>query len=154
MVFLMGTASQLHGHFLKYCITQNFGGENFGETNVIRQYFTQPNSRLTKVANVSYCKFVNIFLTKTLKRSIRQSFTPPKFCAIQQINIHTYEITSNSSESKPPMCMYVDHVTSINTDPQPAVQIFLLLASRWGKMYQCPCISSGCLINVQGAYYD
>ena len=44
-------------------IAQNFGGENFGEfgkTNVIHQYFTQPNSRFTKVANVSYRKFVNI----------------------------------------------------------------------------------------------
>ena len=64
----------------------NFGGENFGkfgETNVICQYFTQPNSRFTKVANVSYCKFANIFLAKTLKQSIHQSFTPPTFCIIQ-----------------------------------------------------------------------
>ena len=52
---------------------QNSGEENFGEfgkKNVILQYFTQPNSVFTKVANVSYCKFANIFLTKNLKRSI------------------------------------------------------------------------------------
>ena len=65
----------------KFWRGENFG--EFGETNAIRQYFTQPNSMFTKVANVSYCKFVNIFLTKTLKRSIRQSFIPPKFCAIR-----------------------------------------------------------------------
>ena len=69
---------------LKVCyhIAQNFGTKNygeFGEMNAIRQYFTQPNSRFTKVAKVSNCKFANIFLTKTLKRSIRQSFAPPKF---------------------------------------------------------------------------
>ena len=27
--------------FLKYRIVQNFGGENFGKTNAICQYFTQ-----------------------------------------------------------------------------------------------------------------
>ena len=45
-------------------------GEHFGEfgkTNVICQYFAQPNSRFTKVANVGYCKFANIFLTTTLR---------------------------------------------------------------------------------------
>ena len=48
-------------------IAQNFGGENFGEfgeTNAICQYFTQPNSRFTKVPNVSCCIFANIFLIK------------------------------------------------------------------------------------------
>ena len=49
----------------KILAEENFG--EFGKTNVIRQYFTQPNSRFTKVANVSYCKFANIFLAKTLK---------------------------------------------------------------------------------------
>ena len=56
---------------------QNFGGGNFGEFGkmiVIRQYFTQPNSRFTIVING---KFANVFRAKTLKRSIRhQSFTP------------------------------------------------------------------------------
>ena len=36
-----------------YRIAQNGGGENFGEfgkSNVIHQYFTQPNSRSTEVA--------------------------------------------------------------------------------------------------------
>ena len=61
-------------------MAQNFG--EFGKINAIRQYFTQPNSKFTKVANVSYCKFANIFLAKTLKQLIRQSFTLPKFCAI------------------------------------------------------------------------
>ena len=46
----------------KYQIVQNFGRENFGKLNAIRQYFTPPNSRFTKVATyVSYCKFANIF---------------------------------------------------------------------------------------------
>ena len=36
-----------------YCIMHNSGGENFGEsgkTNVIHQYFTQPNPIFSKVA--------------------------------------------------------------------------------------------------------
>ena len=56
-----------------YCIAQNFGRgklNKFGEMNVICQYFAQPNSRFTKVANVSYCKFANAFLTKTLKNCV------------------------------------------------------------------------------------
>ena len=40
---------------------------------------TQPNSRFTKIANIGCCKFANIFLIKTPKRSIRQSFIPPNF---------------------------------------------------------------------------
>ena len=40
-------------------------------------------ARFTKVANVSYCKFANIFLAKTLKQLICQSFTPSEFCAIR-----------------------------------------------------------------------
>ena len=59
---------------------KNFG--EFGKTNVIHQYFIQPVSRFTKVANVRYCKFANIFLAKTLKWSIRPKFCPSKFCAI------------------------------------------------------------------------
>ena len=46
-------------------------------------FFTQPNSRFTIITNGSYCKFVNVFLAKTLKQSIRQSFTLSKFCAIR-----------------------------------------------------------------------
>ena len=59
-----------------YCIAQNFGGENFGKTIVIRQYFTQPNSRFTIVTNGSYCKFANVFLAKTLFAKVlsRQHF--------------------------------------------------------------------------------
>ena len=68
---------------LLFILEENFGG--FGETSVIRQNFTQPNSRFTKVSNVSYCKLTNIFLAKTLKRSICPSFTPPTFCAIRYI---------------------------------------------------------------------
>ena len=63
-------------------IVLNFGRQKlgeFGEINVICQYFTQP---FTKVPNVSYCKFTNIFLTKTLKG---HQFTKPKFCAIHYI---------------------------------------------------------------------
>ena len=58
---------------------ENFG--EFGELYIIRQYFIQPNSRFAKVANniISYCKFTNVFLAKTLQRSIRQSLTPPEF---------------------------------------------------------------------------
>ena len=68
---------------------QNSGEENFGEfgkKNVILQYFTQPNSVFTKVANVSYCKFANTFLAKNLKRSIHQSFTTPEFCVIRYLS--------------------------------------------------------------------
>ena len=54
-------------YYSAYHIMRNSGGGEFGKTNVICQYFTQPNSRFTKVANVSYCKFANIFLTKVLK---------------------------------------------------------------------------------------
>ena len=70
---------------LLYRIVQNFGEGKLGVTIVIRQYFTQPNSRFTIGTNGSYCKFANVFLAKTLKRSIRQSFTPPTFCAIRHI---------------------------------------------------------------------
>ena len=55
---------------MQYRIAQNSGGGNFdefGKTNAICQYFTLPNSRFTKVADVSYCKFANIFLAKTYK---------------------------------------------------------------------------------------
>ena len=44
---------------------EKFG--KFGETDVIHQHFTQPNSTFNTVANVSYC---NIFLAKTLKQLI------------------------------------------------------------------------------------
>ena len=47
---------------LAYHKAQILAGEIFDELNVTHQYFTQPNSRFTKVANVSFCKFVNIFL--------------------------------------------------------------------------------------------
>ena len=62
-------------------IVQNFG--KFGETIVTHQYFTQPNSRFIIVTNGSYCKFANVFLAKTLKRLIRQSFTLPTLSNIQ-----------------------------------------------------------------------
>ena len=64
-----------------YRIAQNFGGENFGEfgeTNIIHQYFTQLNSRFTKVANVSCCKSANIFLAKTDKMIDSPKFYPTK----------------------------------------------------------------------------
>ena len=51
---------------------ENFGG--FGERNAIRQCFTQPNSRFTTVANVSYCKIANI-----LPRQNPETIDPPKF---------------------------------------------------------------------------
>ena len=91
-VFLMNHCQMLSGKLVciyvrtvqsKILAGENFG--KFGKTNIILQYFTQPNSRFTKVANVSYCKFTNIFLAKTLKRLIRQSFTPSKFWAIWYI---------------------------------------------------------------------
>ena len=72
-------------HPSNYCIAQNFGRENFGkfdETIIIRQYFTQPNFRFTIITNGRHCKFANSFLTKTLKQSIHQRFTPPTFCTI------------------------------------------------------------------------
>ena len=64
------TSGVIMVHTVMYRIVQNFGGEHFGEfgkTNVIRQYFTQPTSRFTKVGNGSYCTFANIFLVKTHK---------------------------------------------------------------------------------------
>ena len=86
---------------IKYRIAQNFGREKLGEMNVIRQYFTQPNSRFIKVANVSYCKFAKFFLAKTLKQLIRQSSTLPKFCAIR----YTYSYAPLISTS-----MYAEHI--------------------------------------------
>ena len=61
---------------------ENFG--KFGEMNVIHQYFTPAKFLITKVAIMltNYCKFANIFLAKTLKRLIHESFTLPKFCTI------------------------------------------------------------------------
>ena len=53
---------------------ENFG--EFGEMHIIRQYFTQPNSRLLKVATVSYCKFANIFLTKSSETIDLPKFSP------------------------------------------------------------------------------
>ena len=47
--------------------------------------FNQPISRFAKVANVSYCKFANIFFAKTLKWSIHRSFIPPEFHAIRYL---------------------------------------------------------------------
>ena len=46
--------------FFIHCIAQNLGGGNFGdfgETNTIHQYFTQPNYWFTKVADVNLPKF-------------------------------------------------------------------------------------------------
>ena len=62
-------------------VGENFG--EFGETNVIRQYFTQPNYRSNELAIGKKIKFDNFFLAKTQKRSIRQSFPPPPFYAIR-----------------------------------------------------------------------
>ena len=41
-----------------------------------------PDSLIIIATNGSYCKFAKVFLVKTLKRSICQSFTPPAFCTI------------------------------------------------------------------------
>ena len=68
-------------HIATVAIAQNFGGGNFGEfgeTSVIRQYFTQPNSRFTKVANVSYCKFANIFPNQNYEIIDSPKFYPTK----------------------------------------------------------------------------
>ena len=46
-------------------VGENFG--EFGKTNVIRQHFTQPSSRSTKLAKGLKFKFANVFLTKTLE---------------------------------------------------------------------------------------
>ena len=63
-----------------YRIVQNCGG---GELWRIWRtahhspiFFTQPNSRLLKVATVSYCKFVNIFLTKSSETIDSPKFSP------------------------------------------------------------------------------
>ena len=63
----------------KILVRENFG--KFGEMNH-SPIFYQPNSRFTKVADVSYCKFVNIFLAKILKQPIHQNFISPKFYVI------------------------------------------------------------------------
>ena len=62
---------------------EKFG--KFGEPNTIRQYFTPPNSRFIKVAMVAIVNSPTFPHAKTLKRSIRHSFTPPQFCAIQYV---------------------------------------------------------------------
>ena len=55
----------------KHCIVQIFGGGKFGELgkpNVIHQYFTQPNSTFTKVANaIAIVNSPTFSLAKTLK---------------------------------------------------------------------------------------
>ena len=56
-------------------------GENFGKPNTICQYFTPPNSRFTKVAmlaNVSYCKFTNIFPCQNSEMNESPKFYPAK----------------------------------------------------------------------------
>ena len=65
--------TKMHTLYCKILVGGNFG--EFGEPNTIYQYFTQPNSRFTKVANVSYCKFANIFPRQTL---IHQKFYATK----------------------------------------------------------------------------
>ena len=73
-------------------------GENFGEfckTNAIHQYFTQPNSRFTKVANVSYCKFANIFLDKTHKTIDSPKFYPTKITLSAKLLAKAITITSS-----------------------------------------------------------
>ena len=65
----------------KYRIAEIFGGENFGrcgKRNAIRQYFTQPNSRFTTVANVSYCNFANTFPRQNPEMIDQPKFYPAK----------------------------------------------------------------------------
>ena len=55
--------------YVHYRIVKTLVGGNFGEfykANIIPPYFTQPNSRFTKVAKIDYSKFTNIFHAKTL----------------------------------------------------------------------------------------
>ena len=68
----------LHTYIL---YSANFGGENFGEfgeMNVICQYFTHPNSRFTKVANISYCKFHQHFPHQNSEMIDSPKFYPAK----------------------------------------------------------------------------
>ena len=51
---------------------ENFG--EFGETHMIHQYFTQPNSSSNELAKGYLVKFTNVFLTETLKQLICQNF--------------------------------------------------------------------------------
>ena len=63
--------------------SRNFlAGENFGK-KCHSPIFSQPNSKFTSVAKCQMYKFANIFLAKTVKKSNRNSFTLPEFCAIQ-----------------------------------------------------------------------
>ena len=48
-----------------YCIAKNSGRKNFSETNVIHQYSISRFAKLAK--HLSYCRFANVFLAKTLK---------------------------------------------------------------------------------------
>ena len=64
----------------KILVGENFG--EFGETTVICQYFTQPNSRFAKVAKVTYYKFANIFLANS-ETIDSPKFYPPKSCTIR-----------------------------------------------------------------------
>ena len=66
--------SEVFEQFLLPYIEKFWREKLWRNEHLIHQYFTHTNSRFTKV---SYFKFA-----KTLKRSIRQSLTPPKFCAI------------------------------------------------------------------------
>ena len=60
----------------------------------------------------SYCKFANVFLAKTLKRSIRQSFAPPTFCAIRY-----YALMFQNY-----LIMFLEHDTY--TDAQAVMKLF------------------------------
>ena len=61
------------------------------------------------VASVSYCKFANIFLTKLIKRSIRQSFTPPKFCAILYVVNRVFSLLLHFSSAAVTALLPLDH---------------------------------------------
>ena len=81
----------------KYCIAQIkfWRGKtlaNLAKMNVIHQYFMQPNSRFTKVANVSYCKFTNIFLAKTLKRSFAKVLPRQNFALVLEFCLFVHSM--------------------------------------------------------------
>ena len=44
--------------YVRTVYSAKFYFSEFGITNFICQYYTQPNSRFTEVANVSYCRLL------------------------------------------------------------------------------------------------
>ena len=94
------------------CIAKFWQGRNFGKfgkTNVTHQYFTQSNSRFTKVANVSYCKsgLANDVCFAKFAKFAKAFWNPAKI--LQYIRYHMYANPEANSYD----CCFVSDVRCI-----------------------------------------